>query len=193
MTHTEQIEVYEYTKEANDSGGFIQTAPYRLLTAPTWATIKPASGYDIEINRRKETESVFTITVNVRPGFSWKRIFFITTRFGNLDIINIYEDERKRTIKLTGVKIEGVTATGGGQIMTTYQEATYGTTSITLPILVGCEVLLVFRDGICKWVVNDTPTKPNKMKYIQETGAFQLMEGDIFGQDELITILYRSN
>lgn len=192
MIHSEEIQVFIYTKEPNLSGGFVQTDPVLKTLAPTWATIEPVSGNDTIVNTRKTTESVFDVTVNYRSDFTWDRTMFITTRFGNLDIINIQEGTRKRTVKLTGVRIEGRTGTTtGGQIMTIYKQATPGATSITFPELVGANVLLAFRDGICKWVVNETPDIPNKMRYLTGTGTFELMEGDIFG-DELVTVLYRA-
>lgn len=191
MTHTEEIQVWIYTKERNSSGGYVPGIPVRQTLAPTWATIQGVSGNDTTVNTRNATLSVFDITVNYRPGFSWERIMFITSRFGNLDITNIYEDRRKRTIKLTGERVEGVTNTAGGQIMTLYRNATYGETSILIPELEGATVLLAFRDGINKEVLTSDLSSQNQMKYLTGTGTFELYPGDIFG-DELITVLYRA-
>ena len=197
MTHTEQIESYLYTRVANESAGSYEGTPILQELAPTWATIQQLSGNDLEINGRNATESVFDVTLNFPlNGFKYKRTMFITTRFGNLDITNIYEDQRKRTIKLTCVRVEGVgDGEGSGAnadgIFTIYYPTTYGTTSVTNSILAGMDVLLAFRDGICKWVVNDTPNKPNKMQFFKADGRFDLMPGDIFG-DELITVLYKT-
>lgn len=193
MTHAEEIETYIYTKIANDSGGFDDGVPVRQTSAPIWATIEPTSGNDIEISRRKATLSQFTVTVNYPlNGFTYNNTMFITSRFGNLDITGITQSpKRKRDYTLLTARVEGVSDASGGQIMTLYREADPGSTSISIAELVGKDVLLAFRDGICKWVVEATPTVPNQMEYDSDTGTFTLLAGDIFG-NELITVLYRT-
>jgi len=191
MIGTEQIEVYKYTKVANGFAGYTPGTPLIQSDAPGFATIENTSGNDIETSRRKATESLFTVTVNATyNSFKWNDTFFITSRFGNLDIIGIYESKRKRTYTLTCVLIEGVTGGGSSQIMTVYKNATYGDTSMTIPELDGNEVLLAFRDGIGKQVVENTPTVPEQMKIDNDT--FTLYTGDIFGNNELVTVLYRT-
>lgn len=196
MTHTEQVEVYKYTKVPTGSGGFSPATPERQQLAPTWATIQPASGYDIQVSGRNATETIFKIVANYRPGFTWQRDFFITSRFGNIDVFNIFEDTRKRTVKLMGVRVEGVnpdtgTGTGvGSGIKVLYHRTTYGATSVTIPALVGAGVLLAFRDGIGKEVVAIEPNRPEQMQF-NANGTFTLSLGDIFG-DELLTVLYRN-
>lgn len=195
MTHTEQIEVYLFTSTPTLSGGFHPAEPIRQCNAPTWATVKPTSGYDLQISERKETQSLFTIIANYRPGFIWLRQMFITTRFGNMHIYNIFEDTRKRTVKLMAFKIEGVNPeTGTGQstnneMKTLYARSVYGTASIHIPALKGATIMLVFREGIGKEKVASPPSKPEQIRFSSD-GTFTLMEGDIFG-DELITVLYR--
>ena len=192
MTHFDQIEVWQWTGEINESGGYNPTDPVRQTLAPTWATINQTSGNDLELNGRKATESVFDVIVNVRPGFTWNRVMFITTRFGNLDVIAISESLRKREITLTAARIEGISGSGtSGNIMTVYARSTEGATSITIPSLVGAEVILVFRHGINKEVVTETPSLVDQMQFDAGSGTWDLYPGDIFG-DELITVLYRS-
>jgi hypothetical protein len=193
MTHCEEVETYIYTKIANGSGGFMDGTPVRQTDAPMWATIEPTSGNDIEISRRKATLSQFTVKVNYPlNGFTYNDTMFITSRFGNLDITGITQSpKRKRDYTLLTARVEGVSDASGGQIMTLYREATPESTSITIDELVGKDVLLAFRDGICKWVVEEIPTVPNQMEYDSDTGTFTLMDGDIFGS-ELITVLYRT-
>jgi len=198
MTHTEQIQVYRYTRVATDSGGGNDGTPVLQELAPIWATIEQSSGNDREIDKRNATESIFTVTFNYPlTGFRFTRDMFITTRFGNLDITNIEETQRKRIITLTGARIEGVSDSGGtggdsdGAILTLYQQATPGATTITNSLLIGADILLAFRDGIGKEVVNVTPTKAQQMQFDGDAGTFALTEGDIFG-DELITVLYKS-
>ena len=188
MIHTEQIEVYCYTKIDNGFAGFTPGVPELQADAPQFATIQNSSGNDIETSRRKATEYQFTVTVNATfNSFAWQNNFFITSRFGNLDVTGIEESKRKREYTLNCVYVEGANS-GGSQIMTVYQRATEGATSIEIPELEGATVLLALREGIGKEVVEATPTNPNQMQY--EDKVFSLFEGDIFG-DELVTVLYR--
>ncbi len=193
MTYTEQCEVYRYTKIDNTYAGFIPGTPVLQENAPTWFDIQQISGNDITVSLRKATESLFTVICNYTlRSFSWDDTMFITTRFGNLDIIGIQQSIRKRQYTLTCVRIEGVSDASGGQILVLYQPATPGATFMDIPALVDNELLLVFRDGICKWKVDDvTPVVPNQMAYEEDLGRLSLMPGDVYGA-ELITCLYKT-
>ncbi len=191
VTQTEQIQVYLYTKIADTFGGFIPGTPILKTDAPLWATIENSSGNDSESSRRKVTDNEYTVTVNATfNAFKWQNNFFITTRFGNLDITGIRESVRKRQFILNCILIEGASSSSGGQLMTVYKRATYGTTSLEIEEIADARVLLTFREGIGKEAVEDTPTNPNQIKVDGPT--LSLFEGDIFG-DELITVLYVSN
>jgi hypothetical protein len=198
MTHTEQCSVFSYTKVRLSSGGYSEGDPLLETLAPTWYSITQQSGNDIQLNQRTATESVFEVVTNYRPGFSWQRIMFIATRFGNLDITNIVESKRKREVTLTAVRVEGVTGgtgTGGnvgGRVLTYYANATPGSVSLEIPALADMTLLLVFRDGMNKEIVNVTPTDTKKMQWDSDNNRFLLMADDIFG-DELITVLYKTS
>lgn len=191
MTHPYQISVYKYTAIPDGHAGFTPGVPELQTNAPTWATINNTNGYDVQISLREDTESTFDIFVNYRADFTWIRTMFIISRFGVLDIRNIYESKRKRSVRLEGVLVAGTTGpdTRAG-LYVTYGRSVLSSTSISLPAIAGGEPLIFARDGIIKQIVLGVPTIPDQVQWVGGTD-FELYPGDIFGNNELITVLYK--
>ena len=190
MTHTEIISVYKYASVDDGFAGQLPITPVAQTAAPIWATINQLSGNDIKISLRLDTECVFETFVNYDPAFTWQRNMFITTRFGNMDITGIRETIRKREHKLETRLIEGVTnSEGGGQLITIYKPTTYGETTVNVPALAGNTILLGFREGIQKKVVESSP-ELNQLA-VDMDGNVTLVDGDIFA-DELLAFLYQT-
>mgnify|MGYP001587210560 FL=1 len=189
MTHTEQIQTWKYASVDDGFAGQTPITPILQTLAPTWATINQISGNDIRISLRLDTESTFEAFTNYRSDFRFQRNMFITTRFGNLDITGIKETGRKRGNTLELKLIEGVTETSGGNIMTVYKTTSYGDTSVNVGELAGNTILLGFREGIQKKVVESSP-ELNQLG-VDIDGNVSLVEGDIFA-DELLTFLYQT-
>lgn len=196
MTHTEQIEVYQFTKAPDGYGGFTQTTAVQVTDAPTWATIEQTDGDDVLISERLATESIFEITCNWKYDYTWKRDYFIVSRFGNIQITNIQETRRKREVTLVGSLIEGATSSGSGSagasgLVTIYKRATGDATTITVTEGIGKSLLLFARDGISKKVVSITPAVFDEVQWNSTTGTLTLFSGDIFGSNELLTFMLK--
>lgn len=190
MTHTEIAEIYKHVSVPDGFAGQTPVTPVQQTLAPQWFTINLLSGNDIRVSLRLDTEYVFDIFCNFKSGFTWERNMFITTRFGNLDITNIVETGRKRGYRLEGKLINGVTSTpSGGRIMTVYQNTAYGDLTSNISVLAGSTILLGFREGIQKKVVESGP-QLNQLG-VDIDGNVSLVTGDIFG-DELLTFLYQT-
>ena len=194
MTHTEQITVFLYKYAADGFGEFVPAAPELLANAPMWATIDQTAGTDYIISERVATNYQFNIKVNWRDDFTWTRDMFIVSRFGAIDIDNIFERDRKRLIELGGVYIVGVDDTGSGSpsgaggLTVLYYTVPSDAPTLNIPAIDGVEkVYLIFRDGNERMVVTSSPG----LGQVMVSGSvLSLMTGDIFFATERITILY---
>ena len=194
MPHTEQILVFRYTYAADGFGEFVPAAPELLSNAPMWATIDQTAGTDYIISERVATNYQFNIKVNWRDDFTWTRDMFIVSRFGAIDIDNIFERDRKRLIELGGVYIVGVDDTGSGSpsgaggLTVLYYTVPSDSPTLNIPAIDGVEkVYLIFRDGNERTVVISSPG----LGQVMVSGSdLSLMTGDIFFATERITILY---
>ena len=195
MTHTEQITVYRYQKANDGYGGFTPATPTLMTLAPTWATFKQVSGDDYIIGERFATANRYSIFVNQRDDFTWARnMFIVSDRYGAIDIEGIKEDKRVRTMTLDGIYIEGVDDTGSGTpgsvggLNVLYYTVPADASTITLPALDGATTYLFFRSGVEKTIVSSGPL----VDQVAINGAVvSLVAGDIFYQDERITVLYQ--
>ena len=101
-----------------------------------------------------------------------------------MDITGIKETGRKRGYTLECRLIEGVTNSGGGgNLMTIYAYPVEGSTSVEVPALAGNTILLGFREGIEKEVVESGPAL-NQLG-VDIAGNVTLVDGDIFGPERL--------
>lgn len=206
MIHPEQVTVFSYTSLPDGYAGYTPGLPIQEDNAPTWATINNTSGSDVDISLRTDSEVTFDVFVNYRADFQWKRNMFIISRFGNLDITNIWEDKRKRTVRLSGVFVARNSSAGAGVsvalrpgIYTAYARTTYGQVSVTIPEMEGYIALIFAREGIIKKIVCPTENEEDegattatiaRDEVLLIGNTFYLPDGDIFG-DELITVMYK--
>ena len=95
---------------------------------------------------------------------------------------------------LDGIYIEGVDDTGSGTpgsvggLNVLYYTVPADASTITLPALDGATTYLFFRSGVEKTIVSSGPL----VDQVAINGAVvSLVAGDIFYQDERITVLYQ--
>lgn len=199
MVHTEQITTFKYTGVQDGSAGYYPGIPEAAINAPKWATINNIDGGDFEVMLRKDTLNRFEIFCNYRSDFHWTRDMFIISRFGNIDITNIIEDKRKRQWRLEGTFISGddgqsgtLPPSGSAGVFTVYARSEYGSTSINIPQVEGMSPLIFGREGIIKEVVTLPGNQTRTDQVYFDGNNFNLISGDIFGDGELITVLYKS-